>query len=59
MTKLNNKWRKDYMKQGYIFMSRENIFKKCFKDFTGLKIGYFITKIKLRRTEFELQIKYL
>jgi hypothetical protein len=52
MTKLNNKWRKDYMKQGYIFMSRENIFKKCFKDFTGLKIGYFITKIKLRRTEF-------
>ena len=55
MTKLNNKWRKDYMKQGYIFMSRENIF----KDFTGLKIRYFITKIKLRRTEFELQIKYL
>jgi hypothetical protein len=25
--KLNNKWRKDYMKQGYKFMSRENIFK--------------------------------
>ena len=25
--KLNNKWRKDYMEQGYIFMSREQIFK--------------------------------
>jgi hypothetical protein len=24
---LKNKWRKDYMKQGYKFMSRENIFK--------------------------------
>ena len=29
--KLNNKWRKDYMKQGYIFMSRENIFKNVSK----------------------------
>jgi adenylate kinase family enzyme len=25
--KMNNKWRKDYEKQGYTFMSRENIFK--------------------------------
>jgi hypothetical protein len=29
--KLNNKWRKDYMKQGYKFMSRENIFKNVSK----------------------------
>ena len=42
----------------YIYVERK-YFQKCFKDFTGLKIGYFITKIKLRRTEFELQIKYL
>ena len=25
--KMNNKWKKDYQKQGYKFMSRENIFK--------------------------------
>jgi tRNA uridine 5-carbamoylmethylation protein Kti12 len=29
--KLNNKWKKDYMKQGYKFMSRENIFKNVSK----------------------------
>jgi len=29
--KMNNKWRKDYMKQGYKFMSRENIFKNVSK----------------------------
>jgi adenylate kinase family enzyme len=29
--KLNNKWRKYYMKQGYKFMSRENIFKNVSK----------------------------
>ena len=28
--KLNNKWRKDYMKHGYKFMSKENIFKKIY-----------------------------
>ncbi len=28
--KLNNKWRKDYIKQGYKFISRENIFKKIY-----------------------------
>ena len=26
--KLNNKWEKDYKKQGYKFLSRENIYKK-------------------------------
>ena len=26
--KLNKKWAKDYKKMGYIFLSRENIFKK-------------------------------
>jgi len=25
--KINNKWKKDYEKQGYIFVSRENIYK--------------------------------
>ena len=29
--KLNNKWRKDYMNQGYKFMSREKIFKNVSK----------------------------
>ena len=29
--KMNNKWRKDYEKQGYTFMSRENIFKNVLK----------------------------
>lgn len=31
MVKLNNKWRKDYEKQGYKFMSRENIYKSVSK----------------------------
>ena len=31
MVKLNNKWKKDYEKQGYKFMSRENIFKNVSK----------------------------
>ena len=29
--KLNNKWKKDYEKQGYKFMSRENIYKSVIK----------------------------
>ena len=29
--KMSNKWRKDYEKQGYTFMSRENIFKNVSK----------------------------
>ena len=29
--KMSNKWRKDYEKQGYTFMSRENIFKNVLK----------------------------
>ncbi len=29
--KLNTKWRKDYKKQGYKFLSRENIFKNVIK----------------------------
>ena len=29
--KLNNKWKKDYEKQGYKFMSRENIYKSVVK----------------------------
>jgi hypothetical protein len=28
---LNKKWSKDYKKMGYIFMSRENIYKKVSK----------------------------
>jgi len=31
MVKLNNKWKKDYEKQGYKFMSRENIYKSVVK----------------------------
>ena len=31
MLKLNNKWKKDYKKQGYTFMSRENIYKSVVK----------------------------
>ena len=29
--KMNNKWKKDYVKQGYKLMSRENIFKNVSK----------------------------
>ena len=29
--KLNTKWREDYKKQGYKFLSRENIFKNVIK----------------------------
>ena len=29
--KMNNKWKKDYEKQGYKLMSRENIFKNVVK----------------------------
>ena len=29
--KMNNKWKKDYEKQGYKLMSRENIFKNVSK----------------------------
>lgn len=29
--KQNNKWKKDYKKQGYKFMSRENIYKSVVK----------------------------
>ena len=31
MVKLNKKWKKDYKKQGYTFMSRENIYKSVVK----------------------------
>jgi hypothetical protein len=31
MVILNNKWKKDYKKQGYKFMSRENIYKSVVK----------------------------
>ena len=31
LVKLNNKWKKDYEKQGYKFMSRENIYKSVVK----------------------------
>jgi len=31
MVKLNKKWEKDYKKQGYKFMSRENIYKSVVK----------------------------
>ena len=31
MVKLNKKWEKDYKKQGYTFMSRENIYKSVVK----------------------------
>ena len=29
--KMNNKWKKDYEKQGYKFMTRENIYKSVVK----------------------------
>ena len=31
MVKLNNKWKRDYKKQDYKFMSRENIYKSVVK----------------------------
>ena len=34
MTKQNNKWRKAYKKQGYRFLSRDNIFKSVSKILT-------------------------
>ena len=33
--KQNNKWRKDYEKQGYKFMSRENIYNSVVKILTN------------------------
>ena len=38
--KMNNKWKKDYEKQGYKLMSRENIFKNVVKILNNhIKIG--------------------
>ena len=33
----DKKWRKNYMKQGYTFMSRENIFKNVSKNLYSYK----------------------
>jgi hypothetical protein len=44
MVKLNNKWKRDYKKQDYKFMSRENIFKNVSKIFKGVNVYKNITK---------------
>jgi adenylate kinase family enzyme len=37
-TELNKKWKDSYIKQGYEFMTRENIYKKCIKILNPLVV---------------------